>query len=101
MPHFGGLGKNVGRMGVVGGASYNPLVALGSDLLAWWDADSKYWGANGAIDAASVGSWKDIIAAYDAAQGNSSAKPVFSTTAFNGAPGVTFDGVDDNLSLAV
>lgn len=97
---LGGMGRSgFGRMGLVGSTSYNPLAALGSDLLAWWDADSSYWGANGSITIATgVSSWKDNVAGYNATQATGSAQPAFSATGFNGAPGVTFDGVDDFLN---
>lgn len=80
------------------GSSYNPRRALGSDLIAWWDADSRYWGANGNMTISTgVSSWKDIVGAFDAAQATGSAQPVFSSTSFNGGPGITFDGSDDQL----
>jgi len=83
------------------GSPYNPATALGTDLLAWWDADSSYWGANGnmTLEVDRVTSWKDIIAAYDATQtSGSAARPTFSATGFNGGPGVSFDGSDDVLT---
>ncbi|MCK1472384.1 hypothetical protein [Bradyrhizobium sp. CW10] len=84
---------------LLGGVNaYNPVVALGNDLLAWWDADAHYWGANGGMTIATgVSSWRDIVAGYSAVQASGAAQPVFSSTSFNGSPGLTSDGIDDCL----
>lgn len=65
---------------LIGGVNaYNPVVALGNDLLAWWDADAHYWGANGGMTIATgVSSWRDIGAGYSAVQASGAAQPVFS-----------------------
>jgi len=69
---------------------------LGSSLLGWWDAeDSATITQSGGL----VSSWKDKVAAYDAVQALGSAKPVYSATSFNSRPGLTFDGVDDEVTL--
>lgn len=76
------------------GGSYNPKKALGSDLIAWWDADGRYWGAFGGMTddgSGVISSWKDIKAGYDATAATT-ARPTFSASSFNGGPGVTFDG---------
>jgi hypothetical protein len=99
---LGKLGARGGfaSLGLLGGGGrpYNPMTALGPSLLAWWDADQSYWGANGSMTMATgVSSWKDIVAGYNATQATGSAQPTFSSTSFGGKPGVSFDGVDDNL----
>lgn len=77
---------------------YNPRRALGSDLIAWWDADSHYWGLTGGMTIATgISSWMDIVAGYAATQATGSAQPVFSPAGFNGGPCVSFDGTDDIL----
>lgn len=96
-----GLGLLIPMREQAGGNPYNPLAVLGTDLIAWWDADSSYWGANGnmTLEVDRVTSWKDIVAGYDATQSSgSSARPTFSATGFNGGPGVSFDGSDDVLT---
>ncbi len=85
----------------LGGAAYNPVIALGADLLGYWDADSRYWGANGNMTIVTgASSWKDVVAGYDAVQATAGSQPLFSATSFNGAPSLTFDGTDDQLTLA-
>lgn len=62
------------------------------------DADAHYWGANGGMTIATgVSSWRDIVAGYSAVQASGAAQPVFSSTSFNGSPGLTSDGIDDCL----
>jgi hypothetical protein len=69
--------------------------ALGSDLLAWWDAERSdlITHVGGAVS-----SWRDIVGGYDAVQAVGAAKPTYSTTSFNGRPGVGYDGADDELT---
>lgn len=69
---------------------------LGSSLLAWWRTDRPdlITHVSGAVS-----SWKDTVAAYDAAQ-SGAGKPTYSAASFNGFPGITFDGTDDELTLA-
>lgn len=76
------------------GGGWSPL-ALGASLLAWWDA-----GRTDLIteSGGAVSSWRDIVGGYNAVQATGSAKPVFSTTSFNGTPGLTFDATDDELT---
>ena len=93
-----------GRMGAIGAVSYNPLGALGSDLLAWWDADPSYWGAKGsiALGPTRVSSWSDVVGGYNMANSDvtEGTRPIWSASQFNGGYGVTFDGVDDLLALS-
>ena len=72
-------------------ARWSPL-QLGALCLAWWSADDLAPGA--------VASWKDRVLKYDAAQAVSGSRPVASILSFGGLPGVTFDGTDDELTLA-
>lgn len=44
-----------------------------------------------------VSAWVDGISGQSFSQATSSARPIYSATSFNGRPGITFDGVDDNL----
>ncbi|MCK1503845.1 BNR-4 repeat-containing protein [Bradyrhizobium sp. 18] len=83
-------------LGTVGN-SYNPVTALGSDLLGYWDANRAdlITQSGGAVS-----SWKDIVAGYDAAQATGAAQPIYSSSSFAGAPGVTFDGTAAHLTLA-
>jgi hypothetical protein len=75
---------------------YNPVAALGSDLLGYWEANRS----DLVTIATGASSWKDIVAAYDLAQVTAGAQPAYSATSFNGQPGLTFDGTDDSLLLA-
>lgn len=85
-------GQVVDSIAVKGG--WTPL-QLGASLLAWWTADrSDLLTLNGSA----VTSWKDVVAGHDAVQGVSAARPIYSPTSFGGVPGLTFDGVDDELT---
>lgn len=76
------------------GGGWSPA-ALGSSLLAWWDAERTdlITQSSGAVS-----SWRDIVGGYDAVQATGAAQPMFSATSFNGRPGVTFDATDDELT---
>ncbi len=79
---------------IVLGTRYSPVRALGSDLVAFWDANRS----DLITIVTGVSSWKDVVAGYDAAQATGGLQPVYSATSYNGAPGVTFDGTDDQLT---
>lgn len=87
-----------GWPGVIGrpGRRWTPT-KLGASLLGWWDADHTDLIT---LVSGNVSSWKDRVAAYDLTQGTSGARPAYSATSFNNKPGVTFDGIDDFLTLA-
>lgn len=70
---------------------------LGASLLGWWSADRPDLIS---LSGSQVTGWKDAVAAYNLTQGVAGARPLYSAISFNGAPGVTFDGVDDYLELA-
>lgn len=78
---------------------FNPSLIPGiSDdaLLAWWSADRNDLIT---VTGAGVSSWRDIINGYDMVQATDASRPPYSATSFNGAPGVTFDGVADHLTI--
>lgn len=74
------------------GGGWWPL-SLGSALVAWWDAQ---YGVS--LSGSQVTAWADRKIGYSAVQGVSAARPIFSATSFGGAPGLTYDGVDDELT---
>jgi hypothetical protein len=74
---------------------YEPVRALGSDLLAYWDAARS----DLITVVTGVSSWRDIVAGYDATQATASAQPGYSPTSFNGALSLAFDGIDDCLAI--
>lgn len=85
-----------GLVPILFGGGYSPVKALGSDLIAYWDAarpDTMTLSASNAVS-----SWRDIKAGYDATQGTGAAQPIWSPTSFNGYHGVAFDGTDDELT---
>lgn len=99
------LGEPLALGAPLGGAkaaAYNPIAALGSSLLGYWDADSRYWGTKGGITQSGgvVSAWTDAVAGDAAAQGTGSAQPAFNATGFSGGPCLTFDGIDDCLTMA-
>lgn len=89
-----GLGLAMPFVAMMGRQS-SPVSILGSSLIAWWTADRADLIT---LNSTAVTSWKDVVAGYDAVQSVSAARPLYSATSFNGAPGLTFDGVDDELT---
>jgi hypothetical protein len=82
--------RRIHSVPIMAASTFNPLRALGSDLIAWWDAGSSYWGSNGGVTTATgVSSWRDIVAAYDLTQGTPASQPVRSGNS------MMFDGIDD------
>lgn len=90
------------------GLSFKPSDITGSALRAWFDADdeSTMFTSNTCVeptvkDLGTVGCWKDKSGFNrHATQVTATKRPVFSTTAMGGLPGIDFDGTDDGLSLA-
>lgn len=70
---------------------------LGASLLALWDAERS-----DLITQASslISSWKDVVAGYDAVQAVGASKFARGATSFNGRPGATMDGIDDEMLYA-
>ena len=76
-----------------GSRKWSPL-DLGDDLREWWNADDV---SRLVISGGQVSDWTSVKG-LTLSQATSGAQPTWSATGFNGAPGVTFDGVDDVLS---
>lgn len=72
-------------------SGFHPAVQLAGQLRAWWNADDLVDGV--------VASWVDRINGINVSQATGAAQPIKSVGAFRGKSGVTFDGVDDVLSL--
>lgn len=79
-----------------GPALWTPL-ALGADLLGYWDAENT---PTLTLSGSNVSSWADAVNGYVVSQALSSLKPIYSATSFNGRPGLAFDGTDDYLTIA-
>lgn len=71
-------------------------VALGSSLLAWWDAEVS---SSLTTSGGNVVTWADLVGGYAPTQAVGGSRPAYSASGFNGRPVVTFDGVDDELTL--
>src|SRR5688500_3331977 len=78
------------------GVGVSPVTILGASLLAWWTADRADLIT---LSGSQVTSWKDVVAGYDVVQGVGGSRPLWSATSFNGAPSLTFDAIDDELTL--
>lgn len=89
-----GLGLNSAN---IGGGGVTPITILDSSLFAWW---STYRADLITLSGSQVTSWRDVVGGYDAVQAVSASRPIYSATSFNGAPGITADAVDDELTLA-
>lgn len=79
------------------GVGGSPVTILGASLLGWWTADRADLFT---LSGAQVSAWRDVVAGYELSQAIGGSRPLFSATSFNGAPGVTLDGSDDELTLA-
>lgn len=88
------LDMGLGSVALMGGG-VSPVTILGASLLAWWTVDRADLIT---LSGTQVTSWKDVAHGYDAVQAVSGARPIYSFTSFNGAPGVSFDGTDDELT---
>lgn len=80
--------------GIFSTGAWTPA-ALGSSLLAWWDAEAP---ATLSLSGGSVTAWTDLVAGYSATQAVGGSRPAYSTTSFNNRPGLSYDGVDDELT---
>lgn len=74
---------------------YNYVTALGSKLIAAWDADDL-----ATADGAAVASWADRVGGYALTQGTGSAQPLMDADGIGGGKAVLFDGADDVLTVA-
>lgn len=70
---------------------------LGDALRGAWDAERTDLIT---LSGSTVTSWLDTVAGYNAAQGVLASRPIYSATSFNGRPGLTFDGLDDEMTYA-
>lgn len=77
-------------------ARFSPF-DLGEALHDLWDAERT---ADLTLSGGAVAAWTSARHGHAAAQATSGARPVYSSTSFNGRPGVTFDGIDDELTYA-
>ena len=80
---------NAGR-----GPAFTPL-DLGEALHDLWDAER---GGDLTLSGGAVTAWASARNGYLAVQATSAARPLWSATGFNGRPGVSFDGIDDELT---
>jgi hypothetical protein len=69
---------------------------LGPSLYDLWDAERP---GDLALNGAAVAAWASAGNGYAAAQATPAARPIYGATSFNGRPGVSFDGVDDELTF--
>lgn len=70
---------------------------LGAALYDMWDVEDA---SKLTLVGAAVTAWASSKNGYSAAQAVGAARPVYSATSFNGRPGLTFDGSDDELTYA-
>ncbi len=70
---------------------------LGAALYDMWDAELT---ATISLSGSAVTAWASAKNGYSAAQAVGASRPIYSATSFNGRPGITFDGADDQLTYA-
>jgi hypothetical protein len=88
---------SVRHVTLIEGVGYNPITALGDDLLGFWDAEDA---ATLTLSGGKVSAWADKIGAYTPAQATEANQPVYDATSLNGRPAVEFDGTAHHLTLA-
>jgi len=76
--------------------TYDPVVDLQSKLAYMWDAEysSTITRDGGGL----VSEWRDLVDGTPMVQATAANKPTYSATSFGGGAGVTFDGVNDELT---
>lgn len=75
---------------------FSPL-RLGSLLYDMWDAERP---ETLSLSGSSVTAWRTVKNGYSAEQATGANQPTYSATSFNGRPGLTFDGTNDDLTLS-
>jgi hypothetical protein len=70
--------------------------ALGDNLYDMWDAEQP---ATLTLVGSAVSAWASVKNAMSLSQGTGAARPIYSATSFNGRPGLTLDGSDDELAV--
>lgn len=88
-----GLGLGLGFADNVKTSAWSPLTDPAT--LAWWTADRADLIT---LSGAKVTQWLDAKAGNPLVQATDAARPLYSATSFNGAPGVTFDGTAATMS---
>lgn len=66
-----------------------------SSLVAWWDAEVP---SSLTRSGSAVSAWRDVVGGVSVSQAFGSARPTYGATSYNGRPGLTFDGSDDELT---
>lgn len=72
---------------------WTPLAV--SSLAAWWDAEAT---SSVALSATKATAWTDIKGGLVLEQATDASRPTYGATSFNGRPGLTFDGTDDQMT---
>ena len=80
-------------------SNYNPVTALGSSLIEYWDANRSdtITALSDATYTDAVSSWLGLVTGANLAQSTPNLKPVYDPTGLNGAPCITFDGAQQYL----
>jgi hypothetical protein len=73
---------------------FDPIARLGSSVYAYFDAERP---ESLSLSGSNVTSWRDLKNGLVVNQSTSGSKPIYTASAFNGRPGITFDGTDDHL----
>jgi hypothetical protein len=86
-----GLGLTIAGIGKGADAlpPYDLMTALGSDLIAYWDANRA---DSFTLQELTVNKWRDLVAGYELLAADPPSSPIYSPDGFNGAPCVTFNG---------
>lgn len=90
---FGALSLGLGLSAPSKGGGFRPA-DLGAALFDMWDAEDA---SKISLSGSAVTAWASSKNGYSASQAVGAARPVYSASSFNGRPGLTFDGSDDEL----
>lgn len=80
-------------------ANYDPILALGDDLIEMWDASrgDSVLALTDATYTNAVHSWKGLVTGANLAQSTPNLKPIYSSTGLSGTPCLTFNGTTQYL----
>lgn len=95
----GSLGAVRGGKRTYVGGNYNPVTALGSDLIEMWDAAraDTIFALTDATYTNAVHSWTGIKTGANLAQSTPNLKPWYDPTGLSGSPCLTFNGTSQYL----
>ncbi len=99
--YLGLSGRLIDVQSVLSNSNTAPPAILGSNVLAWFEANRSAYsdaGSTAAVEAGPVQQWSSLVgsAVWSSA---GTARPTYKTNILNGYPVLRFDGVNDKMTL--